>query len=93
MDKNKFQNQDFLSNFSRASTSQHQHSKDNPSLCRPKSPTKTSNKKCFKCLGFGHRAANYPEKRIMLVKRGIVVSEHSDQSSRSNSPTPSKDEC
>jgi len=42
-DKNKFQNQDFPFNFSKESTSQHQHFKDNPSLARPKSPTKISN--------------------------------------------------
>ena len=67
-----------------------QTSKDNPSPSRTKSPTKNSNKKCFKCLGFGHIAANCPNKITMMVKGGIVVSDNSDQSSRSNSPTPSK---
>jgi len=43
-----------------------------------------------KCLGFGHIAANCPTKRTMIVKGGQVVSEHSDQSSRSNSLSPSK---
>ena len=54
------------------------------------SPTKTSSKKCFKCLGFGHIATNCPTKRTMMVKEGQVVSEHSDNSSRSNSLFPSK---
>ena len=26
--------------------------------CTPKSPTKTSSRKCFKCLGFGHIATS-----------------------------------
>ena len=47
-------------------------------------------KKCFKCLGFGHIANNCPKKRTMMVKGGIIVSDNSDRSSRSNSPTPSK---
>ncbi|XP_068474863.1 uncharacterized protein [Phaseolus vulgaris] len=47
-----------------------------PSTSRPKSPTKTSNKKCFKCLGYGHIAANFPSKRSMYMHDGIVVSEH-----------------
>jgi len=47
-------------------------------------------KKCFKCLGFGHIAAYCPTKRTMMVKGDQVVSEHSDDSSRSNSPSPSK---
>jgi len=51
-DKNQFQNQDFPSIFSKESTSQHQPSKDNPFPYSLKAPTKTSNKKCFKCLGF-----------------------------------------
>ena len=82
-DKNKFQNRDFPSTFSRESTSQKQLSKDNPSPSSPKSPTKTSNKKCFKCLGFGHIAANCPNKRTMMVKVGIIVSDNSAPSSRS----------
>jgi len=64
--------------------------KDNFSFPNPKSPTKTSNKKCFECLGFGHITANCPNKRTVMVKGGITVSDHSDQYSRANSPTPSK---
>jgi len=66
----------------------HKLLKTSPS--RTKSPNKSSNKKCFKCLCFGHIATNCPKKITMMVKWGIVVSDNSDQSSRSNSPTPSK---
>ena len=34
----------------------------------PKSPTKTSNIKCFKCLGFGHIALHCPQKTLMTNK-------------------------
>jgi len=54
--KKKFRNQDSPSNFSKETTPHHKHSKDEPST--PKSPTKTSSKKCFKCLGFGHIGAD-----------------------------------
>jgi len=87
-DKNKFHNQDIPSNSCKESIPQ--TSKDNPSPSRKKSPNKTSNKKCFKCLGFGHIAGNCPNKTIMMVKGGIVISDHSNQSSRSKSPTLSK---
>ena len=78
----------FPSNFKKESTYKPKDSKPSPST--PISPTKTSSKKCFKCLGFGHIAANCPTKRTMMVKEGQVVSEHSDNSSRSNSLSPSK---
>jgi len=78
----------FPSNFKKESTYKPKNSKPSPST--PISPTKTSSKKCFKCLGFGHIAANCPTKRTMTVKGDQVVSEHSDNSSRSNSPSPSK---
>ena len=39
---------------------------------------------------FGHFTANCPNKRTMMVKGGIVVSDHSDQSSWCKSPTPFK---
>ena len=35
-------------------------SKDKASTSTPKSPTKTSNTKCFKCLCFGHIVTNWP---------------------------------
>jgi len=61
-DKNKFQHQDSPSNFSKETTLHHKGSGDRPYT--PKSPTKTSSQKCFKCLGFGHIVANCPTKRI-----------------------------
>ena len=44
----------FPSNFKKESTYKSKDSKPSPST--PISPTKTSSKKCFKCLGFGHIA-------------------------------------
>jgi len=87
-DKQKFENQDSVSNFLKETTPHHKNYKDKPSTI--KSPTKTLTKKCFKCLCFEHIADNYPSKRIMMVKRGIVVSDHSCQSSRASSPSSSK---
>jgi len=40
--------------------------------------------------GARRRDANCPNKRTMMVKGEIVLRDHSAQSSRSNSPTPSK---
>ena len=61
----------------------------------PKSPTKTSSQKCFKCLGFEHIATNCPSKRTMMVKGGFVMSDHSSQSSKSptSSKSQSEEEC
>jgi len=67
-DQHKFQKQDSPSNFSKETTPHHKNSK--PSTSIPKSPTKTSSQKSFKCLGFGHIAANCPSKRTMMVKGG-----------------------
>jgi len=64
--KNKFENQYSPSNFSKETTPHHKDSKDKPST--PKSPTKTSSQKCFKCLSFRHIAVNCPSKRTMMVK-------------------------
>jgi len=67
--KNKSSSKTFPSNFEKHSTYNPRHS--TPSTSTPKSPTKTSNKKCFKCLGFGHIASNCPSKRNMMVKGGL----------------------
>jgi len=56
----KIQNQYYLSNFSKETTPHHKP-------YTPKSPTKTSSKKYFKCLGFGHIATNCPSKRIIMI--------------------------
>jgi len=92
--KKKFQNQDSPSNFSKETTPHHKDSKDKPYT--PKSPTKTSSQKCFKCLDFGNIAANCSSKGTMMVKWWIIVSDHSSQSPRVSSPssskTPSEDE-
>ena len=38
-------------------------------LSTPKSPTKTSNIKCFKCLGFGHTTLHCPQKQILKINK------------------------
>jgi len=57
-----------------------------------KSPIKSSCKKCFKCLGYGHIASNCPFKRNMFIHDGIVVSEHDSETSRHSSPSRSPSE-
>jgi len=69
-DKNKISSKTFPSKFSKETTSNHRVFK--PSTSTSKSPTKTSNTKCCKCLGFGHRVANCPSNRTMMVK-GILL--------------------
>ena len=63
-----------------------------PSTSRPKSPTKSSSKKCFKCMGYGHIAANSPSKRNMFVHNGIVISEHDSDSPTHSSPSRASSE-
>jgi len=41
-----------------------------PSTSTPTSPSKSSSKKGFKCLGYGHIAVDCPTKRTMMVKGG-----------------------
>jgi len=38
-----------------------------PNPSTPKSPTKTSKIKCFKCLGFGHITLYCPQKRTLII--------------------------
>jgi len=84
----KIENKSFSKIPSKVSTFKPRDSK--PSTSTTKSPSKSSSKKCFKCLGYGHIAADCPTKCTMMVKGDQVVSEHSDNSSTSNSPSPSK---
>ena len=51
--------------FQKETTSPQKNSTQNPFT--PKSPTKTSKTKCFKCLSFGYIAANYPNKRTIKL--------------------------
>ena len=53
------------SNFSKQTTSPKKVSTN--SSTSPKSPTKTSKIKCFKCLGFGHIALHCPQKQTLMI--------------------------
>jgi len=81
--KNKTSSKTFPSNFEKDFTHNPKHF--NPSTSIPKSSTKTSSRKCFKCLGFGHIVSSCPSKRNMMVKEGVVMSDHSSERSRSPS--------
>ena len=63
-DANKISTQISPSNFSKETISSQKVSKQDPST--PKSHTKTSEIKCFKCLSFGHIAANCPHKKTIM---------------------------
>ena len=81
-DANKISTQISPSNFSKQTMFPKKVSTTNPST--PKSPTKTSNIKCFKSLGFGHIALHCPQKQILKmnkVKQALI-----------HPPTPSKNE-
>ena len=67
-DTNKNSTKTSPSNFSKETTSHQKVFKHNPSTSNPKSPTKTSSTKCFKCLGFGNTNANCPNKRITMLQ-------------------------
>jgi len=73
--KKKTSSKIFPSKVEKDSTYNPKHS--NPSTLTPKSPTKISSRKCLKCLGFGHIASSCPLKRNMMVKEGVVMSDHS----------------
>jgi len=88
--KNKTSSKTFPSNVEKDFTYNPRHS--NPSTSTPKSPTKTSSRKCFKCLGYGHIASSCPSKRNMMVKEGVVMSDHSSQRSRSPNHSRSQSE-
>ena len=53
-DKNNISTTTSPSKFSKETTSSYNVFKDKPFTSTPKSPTKPSSTKCFKCLGFGH---------------------------------------
>ena len=63
------------------STFKPRESKPSTSTSRPKSPPKSSSKKCFKCLSYGHIASNCPSKRTMYMHDGVDGSEHESESS------------
>jgi len=56
------------SNFSKQTTSPKKVSTPN-SYPSPKSPTKTSKIKCFKCLDFGHIALHCPQKQTLMINK------------------------
>lgn len=58
----------YPSNFSKQTTSQKKVSTTNSSIS-PKSPTKTSKIKCFKCLGFGNIALHCPQKQTLMINK------------------------
>jgi len=90
--KNKFSSKTFPSNFVKESTYNSADSK--PSNITHKYLTKTSSRKCFKCLGFSHIASNCLSKCNMMVKEGVVMSDHSSQRYRSpnHSRSPSEED-
>jgi len=67
-DKNNISTTTSPSNFSKETNSSYKVFKDKPSTFTPKSPTKPSSTKCFKCLGFEHIAANGRNKRTPKLK-------------------------
>ena len=66
-DAHKIFTQNSPSNFSKQTIFPKNVSTTKPST--PKSPTKTSNTKCFKCLSFGHIALHCPQKQILKINK------------------------
>ncbi|XP_068493476.1 uncharacterized protein [Phaseolus vulgaris] len=88
-----WKNKNSFSNIpSKDSTFKPRESKPSTSNARPKSPQKSSSKKCFKCLSYGHIASNCPTKRTMYMHDGVDSSEHGSESSRHSSPSRSPSE-
>jgi len=74
--KDKSKKEGAASSNASATTPQRTQNKSNKT---PKK-TRSSDIKCFKCLGRGHIAFECPTKRNMLVKDGEIVSESSSES-------------
>jgi len=81
-DANKKFPQTSPSNFSKETTSHQNVSKHNPPTSTPKSPTKTSSTKCFKCLSFGHIVAHCPNKRTIMLQ--AVNQDHNQTKTKSD---------
>nr|KYP59344.1 hypothetical protein KK1_014777 [Cajanus cajan] len=54
--------------------------------------SKSSDIKCFKCLGRGHIASQYPNKKIMILRGQDIYSSHDETSSTTTSESDSSDE-
>ena len=62
-------------------SSTHAKTRASPSsLPKPKIKEKISSLKCFKCLGYGHKASYCPNQRVIVLKNGEVEFEHSSNS-------------
>ncbi|XP_068477133.1 uncharacterized protein [Phaseolus vulgaris] len=85
-------NKSFSNIPSKDSTFNPRDPKPSTSTSRPKSPTKSSSTKCFKCLSYGHIASNCLSKRNMYMHDGVVVSEHESENSIHSSPSRSPSE-
>nr|KYP51164.1 hypothetical protein KK1_026972 [Cajanus cajan] len=55
------------------------------------SSSKTSDIKCFKCLGRGHIASQCPNKKVMILRGQDIYSSHDETSSSTSSDSDSSD--